>query len=143
MTRALLPLLAFAGLLLAGPAVAQETGLPALTMTTGEDGNQTWSLSFQVLVAMTLVTLLPALLLSMTGFVRIIVVLGLLRQALGTGQTPSNPILLGLALLLTAFIMQPPRSGCRPRRWSCPATLTTPVASPIVNAPASLPETIL
>ena len=111
MTRALLRLLAFAGLLLAGPAVAQEAGLPALTMTTGEDGNQTWSLSFQVLVAMTLVTLLPALLLSMTGFVRIIVVLGLLRQALGTGQTPSNPILLGLALLLTAFIMQPTASA--------------------------------
>lgn len=103
---ALWRLLALFGLMVIGPVEAQQAGLPALTVSEGEDG-QTWSLSFQVLVAMTLVTMLPALLLSMTGFVRIIVVLGLLRQALGTGQTPSNPILLGLGLLLTAFIMQP------------------------------------
>lgn len=81
--------------------------MPALSMTPTDDGGETWSLSFQVLIGMTLITLLPALLLSMTGFVRIIVVLGLLRQALGTGQTPSNPILVGLALMLTAFVMQP------------------------------------
>jgi flagellar biosynthetic protein FliP len=93
-------------LLLSSPVLAQ-VGMPALTMTPGEDGGETWSLSFQVLVGMTLVTMLPALLLSMTGFVRIIVVLGLLRQALGTGQTPSNPILIGLALMLTGFVMQP------------------------------------
>ena len=104
MTRALLTL---ALLLAALPVAAPELSMPALTLTTQEDGSQSWSLSFQVLVAMTLITLMPALLLSMTGFVRIIVVLGLLRQALGTGQTPSNPILLGLALMLTAFIMQP------------------------------------
>jgi flagellar biosynthetic protein FliP len=103
-TRALLTL---AWLLAALPVAAQELSMPALTLTTQEDGSQSWSLSFQVLVAMTLITLMPALLLSMTGFVRIIVVLGLLRQALGTGQTPSNPILIGLALMLTAFIMQP------------------------------------
>lgn len=89
------------------PGVAAAQGLPALTVTEDGEGGQQWSLSFQVLVAMTLVTLLPGLMLAMTGFVRIIVVLGLLRQALGTGQTPSNQILVGLGLMLTIFVMQP------------------------------------
>lgn len=82
-------------------------GLPALSVETGSDGHQTYSLSLQVLVLMTLLTLLPTLLLTMTSFTRIIVVLAILRTALGTQQTPSNQILLGLALFLTIFIMQP------------------------------------
>lgn len=89
------------------PAWGAETGLPAVHLTPDGHGGQTWTLSLQVLAAMTVITLLPALLLVMTSFTRIAIVLALLRQALGTGQTPSNQILIGLALLLTAVVMQP------------------------------------
>jgi flagellar biosynthetic protein FliP len=64
-------------------------------------------LSLQLLALMTTLTLLPSMLLMMTSFVRIIIVLSLLRQALGTGQTPPNTVLVGLALFLTFFIMSP------------------------------------
>ncbi len=94
--------------LLAGSAAAAELGgLPALTTAPAAGGGQTYSLSLQVLLLMTALTLLPAALLSMTAFTRIVVVLGLLRQALGTGGTPSNQILIGLALALSFFVMQP------------------------------------
>lgn len=102
--------LLLAGLLfMAGPVFAQAEigGLPAVTVTPGADGGSSYSLSIQVLVLMTLITLLPSILLMMTAFTRIIVVLGLLRQALGTGQTPSNAVLIGLALFMTLFVMQP------------------------------------
>ncbi|HEU0197837.1 MAG TPA: flagellar type III secretion system pore protein FliP [Nevskiaceae bacterium] len=89
------------------PVWAADIGLPALHMTPDGHGGQEWTLSVQALVGMTLITLLPALLLVMTSFPRILIVLGLLRQALGTGQTPSNQILIGLALMLTAVVMQP------------------------------------
>ena len=91
-----------------GAVLAQEApGLPALTLATGADGSQTWSLSIQVLALMTALTLLPALVLMGTAFTRIIIVLALLRQALGTPQTPPNQVLLGLALFLTFFVMAP------------------------------------
>jgi flagellar biosynthesis protein FliP len=95
-----------AGLLLWQPALA-EPGLAAVTMTANGDGGATYSLSLQVLVAMTLLTMLPALLLTMTSFTRIIIVLAILRQALGTMQTPPNQVLIGLALFLTFFVMSP------------------------------------
>jgi len=84
-----------------------EAGLPAITVEAGENGTETWSLSLQALALMTVLTLLPAFLLLMTSFTRIIIVLGILRTAMGTAQTPSNQILLGLALFLTLFVMQP------------------------------------
>ncbi len=68
---------------------------------------QSYSLSIQILVMMTLLTLLPAIILSMSAFVRVIIVLSILRQALGTAQTPPNQVLLGIALFLTFFIMTP------------------------------------
>ena len=102
-----LRLLALGLLLVAGPGLAQSTGLPAVTVTPAPGGGSSYSLSIQVLVLMTLITLLPSILLMMTSFTRIIIVLGLLRQALGTGQTPSNPVLIGLALFMTLFVMQP------------------------------------
>lgn len=93
----------------AAPAVTQAMaapGLPAVTLTT--DGNSTkYSLTLQILALMTVLTLLPSLLLLMTSFTRIIIVLSLMRQALGLTQTPSNQILIGLALFLTLFIMAP------------------------------------
>lgn len=88
------------------PAFAAP-GIDALTVTTNPQGGQTYSVTIQILAVMTLLTLLPALLLTMTSFTRIMIVLSLLRQALGTGQAPSNQVLLGLSLFLTIFIMMP------------------------------------
>ncbi len=101
--------LATAVLLLAVPAsaAAAQAGFDALSVTTNGDGTQTYSLTLQVLMLMTALTLLPAILLAMTSFTRIIIVLAILRQALGTAQTPSNQVLVGLALFMTFFIMTP------------------------------------
>lgn len=96
------------GCLLGEAAFAQTLpGLPALTVDPTDGDGQTYSLTIQVLVLMTLLTLLPAVVLSMTSFTRIIIVLAILRQALGTSQSPPNQVLLGLALFLTLFIMAP------------------------------------
>lgn len=88
------------------PAIAAG-GIPAVTVMPDAGGGETWSLSLQALVLMTALTLLPAFLLMMTSFTRIIIVLGILRTAMGTAQTPSNQILIGLALFLSIFVMQP------------------------------------
>ena len=87
-------------------AIAQS-GLPAIIIDSAEGGGETWSLSLQALVLMTTLSLLPAMLLLMTSFTRITIVLGILRTAMGTAQTPSNQVLIGLALFLTMFIMRP------------------------------------
>ena len=76
-------------------------------MKVGSIGGEPVSVPLQVLLLMTSITLLPAALLGITAFTRIIIVLGLLRQALGTGQTPGNQVLLALALFLTAMVMMP------------------------------------
>ena len=89
-----------------GTAVAAP-GLAAVTMAPASGGGETWSVSIQVLAMMTALSLLPAALISMTSFTRIIIVLAILRQALGTAQTPSNQILIGLSLFLTLFVMSP------------------------------------
>ena len=95
-------------LVLAAPlAYAAEAGLPALTSTPSAGGGQTWTLSLQTLVLITSLTFLPAVLLMMTGFTRIIIVLSLLRSALGTQSSPPNQVLVGLALFLTFFVMSP------------------------------------
>lgn len=85
---------------------AQAT-LPAITSSPNQDGSQTWSLSVETLALLTLMSFLPAILLMMTGFTRIIIVLGLLRNAMGTGTAPPNSVLIGLALFLTFFTMGP------------------------------------
>ncbi len=102
------PLLFIMGiaLLLADPPV-YAAGIQAVTVTTNNQGGQTYSVTIQILALMTALTVLPALLLTMTSFTRIVIVLSLLRQALGTGQAPSNQVLLGLSLFLTIFIMMP------------------------------------
>ena len=95
---------------LASPAVSQSFdlgGLPALTSDQNPNGDVTYSLSLQVLALMNAVTLLPSLVLGMTSFTRIIIVLSILRQALGTQQTPPNQVLIAIALFLSLFIMQP------------------------------------
>src|SRR6187455_3491011 len=99
------------GLLLApmfaSAAEAAATGLPAVTVTTAPGGGQTYSLTLQVLILMTVLSLLPAILLMMTAFTRIIIVLAILRQAIGAGQAPPNQVLVGLSLFLTFFVMAP------------------------------------
>ena len=105
-----LDLLGFSLLLCAGMmpwSTASAVGIDAISVTTNEQGEQTYTVTIQILALMTALTVLPALLLSMTSFTRIMIVLSLLRQALGTAQAPSNQILLGLSLFLTIFIMMP------------------------------------
>lgn len=91
----------------AGASVCSAAGIDAVTVTTNPQGGQTYSVTIQIVALMTLLTVLPALLLTMTSFTRIMIVLSLLRQALGSGQAPSNQVLLGLSLFLTIFIMMP------------------------------------
>jgi flagellar biosynthesis protein FliP len=90
-----------------GGSLPAIPGLPALTVKTNKDGTQEYTVTLQILGIMTLLTFLPALLMMVTSFTRIIIVFSILRQALGLQQSPSNQILIGLALFLTFFIMQP------------------------------------
>jgi len=84
-----------------------QTGLPLINITEGAGGNTEYSLTLQVLLLMSALTLLPSLLIMMTSFIRVIIVLSLLRQALGTAQTPPNQVLVGIALFLSLYIMSP------------------------------------
>ena len=92
-------------LFISTPASAQT--IPLLTSTPMPNGETEYALGIQILMVMTVLTLLPAMLITMTAFTRIVIVLAILRQALGTQQTPSTQILLGLSLFLTLFIMSP------------------------------------
>jgi flagellar biosynthetic protein FliP len=99
---------AFAALaLLLLPQLLFAQGLPAVTVTTAPNGGETYSLTLQILILMTAFTLLPGIVLMMTAFTRIVIVLAILRQALGAGQAPPNQVLIGLALFLTLFVMGP------------------------------------
>lgn len=81
--------------------------MSAITLNTNPDGSQEYSVSIQILALMTALSFIPALLLMMTSFTRIIIVFAILRQALGLQQSPSNQILIGMTLFLTMFIMTP------------------------------------
>ncbi|WP_234418519.1 flagellar type III secretion system pore protein FliP [Dongshaea marina] len=96
-----------AGLCAAEAAIAQPTGLQALTVITNPDGSQEYSVTLQVLALMTSLSFLPSIVVMMTSFTRIIVVMAILRQAMGLQQTPSNQILLGIALFMSFFVMSP------------------------------------
>lgn len=88
------------------PAHAQQ-GLSAVTVTTNPDGSQDYTMTLQALFIMTALSLIPAFVMMMTSFTRIIVVLSILRQAIGLQQSPSNQILIGVSLFLSMFIMMP------------------------------------
>jgi flagellar biosynthetic protein FliP len=106
--RSLLPIaaVAIAAAAALSPSLASaQASLPAVAIKTAADGGQSYSLTFQVLILMTVLTFLPAILLAMTSFTRIIIVLSILRQALGMSTTPSNQVLTGLALFMTFFVM--------------------------------------
>jgi flagellar biosynthetic protein FliP len=100
-------LLALGVVLLPLAAHAAAAGLPALTTTPAAGGGQTYTLSIQTLVLLTGLSMLPAGLLMMTSFTRIIIVLSLLRHAIGTQSSPPNQVLIGMSLFLTFFVMGP------------------------------------
>lgn len=83
-----------------------QLGIPAVTFAETENGG-TYTVTLQILAIMTALTLLPSIVMMMTSFTRIIVVFAILRQALGLQQTPSNQVLIGLALFLSIFVMSP------------------------------------
>ena len=99
-------ILLLGGLLLSLPAVAQQ-GIPAVTVTNNGDGTQDYTMTLQALFIMTALSLIPAFIIMMASFTRIIVVLSILRQAIGLQQSPSNQILVGVSLFLSLFIMTP------------------------------------
>lgn len=88
-------------------AIFAAPTIPIIQVNPGASGETTYSVSLQLLMLMTLLSVLPALLITMTSFTRILIVLAILRQALGTAQTPSNQILIGLSLFLSLFVMSP------------------------------------
>ncbi|MDH0648292.1 flagellar type III secretion system pore protein FliP [Pseudomonas sp. GD03858] len=108
MSGALRVLLTLALLLAAPLALAADPlSIPAITLSSGADGQQEYSVSLQILLIMTALSFIPAFVILMTSFTRIIIVFSILRQALGLQQTPSNQVLTGMALFLTLFIMAP------------------------------------
>ncbi|MGL4733966.1 MAG: flagellar type III secretion system pore protein FliP, partial [Enterovibrio sp.] len=84
-----------------------NAGIPAFNMTVNPDGSEDYSITLQILAVMTALGFLPAIVILMTSFTRIVVVMAILRQALGLQQTPSNQIIVGIAMFLTFFIMSP------------------------------------
>lgn len=86
---------------------ADPFGIPAMTVTTQPDGSENYTVTLQILMLMTALSLLPAMLMMMTAFTRILIVFTILRQAMGLQQAPSNQILIGLALFLTFYVMTP------------------------------------
>lgn len=94
-----------ASLLWANPAMAE--GLPMMNSSPAPGGGNNYSLSLQMLLFLTSLSFIPTALLMMTSFTRVVIVLSLLRQALGTMQSPPNQVIVGLSLFLTLFIMGP------------------------------------
>lgn len=94
-------------LLLPLMAWAAPLSLPAVTVQPGANGASSYSVNLQILIFMTMLSVLPGMLMAMTAFTRIIIVLSILRQAIGMAQTPTNQILIGIALFMTYFVMAP------------------------------------
>ncbi len=97
----------FSGIIFSEHAFAQDLNLDAFKLSTTSGGAQTYSLSIKFLILITALTFLPALVLMMSSFTRVVIVLSILRQALGMPQTPSNQIIIGISLFLSFFIMSP------------------------------------
>ncbi|OBU14793.1 flagellar biosynthetic protein FliP [Photobacterium aquimaris] len=84
-----------------------SSGIPALSVTMNPDGSEDYSITLQILALMTALGFLPAVVILMTSFTRIVVVMSILRQAMGLQQTPSNQVIIGIAMFLTFFVMSP------------------------------------
>ncbi|MDH4394284.1 MAG: flagellar type III secretion system pore protein FliP [Limnobacter sp.] len=93
-------------LALAEPALAQQT-IPGVTATPGPGGATNYSVSIQTMLFFTFLSFLPAMVLMMTGFTRIVIVMSLLRMAMGTQNSPPNQVIIGLSMFLTFFVMSP------------------------------------
>lgn len=100
-----LPLFLYIALVLQERAFAQNFDIPKITIEPG--GKEDVPLGLQILLLLTILSLAPSILVMMTSFTRIIIVLSLIRNALGTQQLPPNPVLIGLAMFLTFFVMAP------------------------------------
>jgi flagellar biosynthetic protein FliP len=96
-----------AGLVALPALAAADPAITAVQIADSADGGKTMSVSVQILLLMTALTLLPSLALAATSFTRIVIVLAILRQAIGMPQTPPNQVLVGLALFLSLFVMSP------------------------------------
>jgi len=90
-----------------GALSADDLSMTALTLSTNADGSQEYSVTLQILIFMTALSFIPAAVIMMTSFTRIVVVMAILRQAFGLQQTPSNQVIIGLTLFMTLFIMTP------------------------------------
>jgi flagellar biosynthetic protein FliP len=90
-----------------GVLSADDLSMTALTLSTNADGSQEYSVTLQILIFMTALSFIPAAVIMMTSFTRIVVVMAILRQAFGLQQTPSNQVIIGLTLFMTLFIMTP------------------------------------
>lgn len=86
---------------------ADDLSMSALKLTTNPDGSQEYSITLQILIFMTALSFIPAAVIMMTSFTRIVVVMAILRQAFGLQQTPSNQVIIGITLFMTLFIMTP------------------------------------
>jgi len=86
---------------------ADDLSISALKLTTNPDGSQEYTVTLQILMFMTALGFIPAAIIMMTSFTRIVVVMAILRQAFGLQQTPSNQVIIGLTLFMTLFIMTP------------------------------------
>ncbi|MGF1690361.1 flagellar type III secretion system pore protein FliP [Photobacterium kagoshimensis] len=83
------------------------TGIPAFSVSVNPDGTEDYSVTLQILALMTALGFLPAIIILMTSFTRIVVVMSILRQAMGLQQTPSNQVIIGIALFMTFYVMSP------------------------------------
>jgi len=90
-----------------GVFAAEDLSMTALTLSTNADGSEEYSVTLQILIFMTALSFIPAAVIMMTSFTRIVVVMAILRQAFGLQQTPSNQVIIGLTLFMTLFIMTP------------------------------------
>src|SRR5690606_30131353 len=98
-------------------SLAPGQGIPGITSQPTADGGQQWSLQLQTLLLLSSMAFLPAILLMMTSFTRIVIVLSLLRTAMGTQSAPPNQVLLGIALFLSLFVMMPVLSQIYENAW--------------------------
>jgi flagellar biosynthetic protein FliP len=90
-----------------GTAMGAPSPAPAISIQVGDGRSDGPSLAMQIVLLLTVLSLAPALFVTVTSFTRIVIVLAFLRQALGTQQVPPNQVLIGLAMFLTFFIMTP------------------------------------
>lgn len=103
--------------LLTGLAATEAWAKPLIEINPGKTG-ETVSIPMQVIILLTVLTVLPAVLVSLTPFLRIVIVLHFLRQAIGTQSTPSNQVLTGLALFLSLLLVQPLATEVYQTAWT-------------------------